>query len=38
MGDQYVEDPSDVVMLHQHVRTKVLTVDVPRKRIGLGMI
>jgi protein Tex len=38
MGDQFVEDPSDVVKLHQHVRTKVLTVDVPRKRIGLGMI
>jgi uncharacterized protein len=38
MGEQYVEDPSEVVKLHQHVRTKVLTVDVPRKRIGLGMI
>lgn len=37
MGEQYVEDPSDVVKLHQHVRTKVLTVDVERKRIGLGI-
>lgn len=38
MGDQFVENPADVVKLHQHVRTKVLTLDAERKRIGLGLI
>lgn len=38
MGDAYVEDPSDVVRLHQHVRTRIISLDIPRKRIGLALI
>ena len=38
MGDQYVEDPSEVVKLHQHVRTRVISLDIARKRIGLALI
>ncbi len=33
----YVEDPSTVVKLHQHVMVKVLSVDAGRKRIQLSM-
>ena len=38
MGDAYIEYPSDVVRLHQHVRTRVISLDIPRKRIGLALI
>jgi uncharacterized protein len=38
MGDQYVDDPADVVKLHQHVRSRVLSLDVERKRIGLELL
>ncbi len=37
MADKYVEDPSKVVKLHQHVTVKVLSVDLQRKRIQLTM-
>ena len=33
----YVEDPSKVVRLHQHVMVKVLSVDIERRRIQLSM-
>jgi uncharacterized protein len=33
----YVQDPSTVVKMHQHVMVKVLAVDVERKRIQLSM-
>jgi protein Tex len=33
----YVSDPSTVVKLHQHVKVKILTVDIERKRIQLSM-
>ena len=33
----YVQDPSTVVRLHQHVTVKVLAVDIERKRIQLSM-
>lgn len=33
----YVNDPSAVVKLHQHVMVKVLAVDIERKRIQLSM-
>ena len=31
-------DPSKVVKLHQHIRVRVLSVDLDRRRISLGMI
>lgn len=37
LADRFVSNPADVVKLHQHVRVKVLEVDVARKRIQLTM-
>lgn len=38
MSDNYVEDPSTIVSLHQHVKVEVVDVDVNRKRIGLKLL
>lgn len=35
--DRYISSPSDVVSIHQHVKVKVLDVDMLRKRISLTM-
>ncbi len=35
LADHYVDDPSTVVSLHEHVEVKVLEVDIARKRVGL---
>ncbi len=35
LADQYVEDPSDYIALHEHVEVRVMEVDINRKRIGL---
>jgi uncharacterized protein len=37
MADRFISDPNDIVQLHQHVKVKVLEVDVARKRIQLSM-
>ena len=37
LADRFVSNPLDVVKLHQHVKVKVLEVDVVRKRIQLTM-
>jgi uncharacterized protein len=37
MSNKYVSDPSTVVKLHQHVKVRVLEVDIERKRIQLSM-
>ncbi len=37
MADRYVRDPAEVVKVQQKVRVRVLEVDIPRKRISLGM-
>lgn len=37
LADRYVDDPSKVVKLQQHVMVKVIGVDLPRKRIQLTM-
>ncbi|KPK86120.1 MAG: RNA-binding protein [Bacteroides sp. SM23_62_1] len=37
MADRYVSNPSEVVRIHQHVKVKILSVDVERKRIQLSM-
>jgi uncharacterized protein len=36
--EAFVSNPADVLTLHQHVKVKVISVDLPRKRIGLTMI
>ena len=37
LANRFVSDPNEVVQLHQHVKVKVLEVDVARKRIQLTM-
>ena len=37
LANRRVNDPSEVVHLHQHVRVKVLEVDLRRRRISLSM-
>lgn len=37
LANKYISSPSEVVKLHQHVRVKVLEVDMARKRIQLSM-
>jgi uncharacterized protein len=38
MADHFINSPSEVVVLHQHVDVKVLEVDIARKRIQLTML
>jgi uncharacterized protein len=38
LSDSYVEDPAEVVSLHQHVQVRVMEVDIARKRIGLALV
>lgn len=38
LADRYISNPNEVVAIHQHVRVKVLTIDVERKRIGLKLL
>ncbi len=37
LSDRFVSDPTQVIRLHQHVRVRVVEVDIHRKRIGLSM-
>ena len=37
LADRYVKDPNAVVHLHQHVRVRVVEVDLRRNRISLSM-
>ena len=37
LANRYVSDPTQVVHLHQHVRVKVIGVDLRRQRISLSM-
>lgn len=37
LADRFVSDPTEVVSLHQYVQTRVLSVDLARKRIQLSM-
>jgi protein Tex len=37
LSNSYVSDPTTVVKLHQHVKVKVLSVEIERKRIQLSM-
>jgi len=37
LANRFVSDPSEIVKLHQHVKVKVLEVDIPRKRIAFSM-
>jgi uncharacterized protein len=37
LADRYVTAPTQVVRLHQHVRVRVIGVDLRRQRISLSM-
>lgn len=37
MSDSFVKDPLSVVSVHQHVRVKIIGVDLLRKRVALSM-
>nr|WP_315456543.1 helix-hairpin-helix domain-containing protein [uncultured Prevotella sp.] len=37
LSDRFVTDPTQVVRLHQHIRVRVVEVDMRRKRIALSM-
>ncbi len=37
LADRFVSDPTQVVHLHQHVRVKVIGIDLRRQRISLSM-
>ncbi|MBK9253928.1 MAG: RNA-binding transcriptional accessory protein [Saprospiraceae bacterium] len=36
--DKFIRNPAEVLHLHQHVMVKVLSIDIPRKRVNLSMI
>lgn len=37
LADRYISDPGEIVKLHQHVKVKVVEVDLVRKRIQLSL-
>ncbi len=37
LADRFVSDPTEVVSIHQHVKVKVMSVDLARKRVQLSM-
>ena len=37
LANKYVSDPTKIVHLHQHVRVRVIAVDLRRQRISLSM-
>lgn len=37
LADRFITDPAQVVSIHQHVKVKVLSVDLGRKRVQLFM-
>lgn len=37
LADRFISNPSEVVSLHQHVKVRILSVDLERKRIQLSM-
>lgn len=37
MADRFIRDPNEVVRLNQHIKVKVLQLDVARKRINLSI-
>ncbi len=37
LADRFVKDPNEIVKVRQQVKVRVLSVDIPRKRISLSM-
>ncbi|MDL2265883.1 RNA-binding transcriptional accessory protein [Parabacteroides sp. OttesenSCG-928-G07] len=37
MAERFVSDPTQIVSIHQHIKVKVISVDLERKRVQLSM-
>lgn len=37
LADRFISDPTEIVSIHQHVKVKVLSIDLSRKRVQLSM-
>ncbi|RHJ91349.1 Tex family protein [Parabacteroides bouchesdurhonensis] len=37
LADRFISDPTQIVSIHQHVKVKVLSIDLSRKRVQLSM-
>jgi uncharacterized protein len=37
MADRYISNPAEIVKIHQHLKVKILSVDMDRKRIQLSL-
>lgn len=38
LSDRFISDPNEVVSIHQHIRVRILSVDIERKRIALKLV
>jgi uncharacterized protein len=38
MADRYISNPAEVVSVHQHVKVRVIEVDIERKRVQLKLL
>lgn len=38
MAERFINDPTEIVSIHQHVMVRVMSVDAERKRVQLSMI
>jgi len=38
MSDKFISNPAEVVSLHQHVKVRILEVDIERKRVQLKLV
>ncbi|MEZ4605513.1 MAG: S1 RNA-binding domain-containing protein [Deinococcales bacterium] len=38
MAERFIKHPSEVLHLQQQVRVRVLSIDLPRKRIALSLL
>ena len=37
LSDRFIQDPTEIVSMHQHVTVKVIGIDTVRKRVQLTM-
>ena len=37
LANEFIDDPTKIVKVHQHVKAKVISIDTERKRIGLSL-
>lgn len=37
MAERFISDPNEIVKLNQHLKVKIISVDIPRKRVQLSL-